>query len=120
MDNATRYRVFVCTKQRDLNDSRGCCYNRDAVSIYQAFVDEIRQRQLEPRVEVCCSGCLDRCEVGAVALVTPIKGIAPKWLPTKLKRQMLTEKHWHVRLAVKDIPAILERHFVNVEVEPKT
>lgn len=119
MTNSIRYCVFVCTKQRGLNAPKGCCYNHGAIEIYQAFLDEIKQRQLEPQVEVCRSGCLDRCEVGVVALISQIKGIDPKWLPTKMKRQMLSDKQWYVRLTTEDVPAIVERHFINSEVESK-
>ena len=120
MTNSIQYRVFVCTKQRELNDPKGCCHNCGAIAIYQAFLDEIKQRQLGTQIEVCRSGCLDRCEVGAVALISQIKGIDSRWLPTKIKRQLRSEKHWYVRLAIEDIPAIIERHFVSSEVEPKS
>jgi (2Fe-2S) ferredoxin len=113
MTNPSNYRVFICTKQRDLNDREGCCYDFGAIEIYQAFLDEIKQRQLEHQVEVRCSGCLDRCDVGAVALVSKVKGMEPSWLPTKIQKRVLSNKHWYVRLTVEDIPAIVESHFVN-------
>jgi (2Fe-2S) ferredoxin len=113
MTNSTQYRVFVCTKQRDSNNSEGCCFNCSAVEIYQTFLNEIKQRQLEHRVEVRRSGCLDRCEAGAVVLISQVKGIEPSWLPTKIQKRILSNKHWYVRLAVGDIPEIVDSHFVN-------
>jgi (2Fe-2S) ferredoxin len=113
MTNPSNYRVFVCTKQRDLNDREGCCHNCGAIEIYQAFFDEIKQRQLEHQVEVRHSGCLDRCDLRAVALVSKVKGMEPSWLPTKIQKRILSNKHWYVRLTVEDIPEIVDRHFVN-------
>jgi (2Fe-2S) ferredoxin len=95
------------------SDREGCCYDCGAIEIYQTFLDEIKQRQLEHQVEVRCSGCLDRCDVGAVALVSKVKGMEPSWLPTKIQKRVLSNKHWYVRLTVEDIPAIVESHFVN-------
>lgn len=113
MNQTHHYRVFVCIKQRDRADPKGCCYNRNAPEIYQAFLDEIRQRQLEHQVEVRSSGCFDHCEVGAVTLVAQVKGIVPSWLPTKLQKRLLSQKHWYVRLTVEDVPELVEIHFAN-------
>jgi (2Fe-2S) ferredoxin len=113
MTNPSKYRVFVCTKQRDLNDREGCCHNRGAIEIYQAFLNEIKQRQLEQHVEVRRSGCLDRCEAGAVALVSKVKSMEPSWLPTKIQKKMLSNRHWYIYLTVEDVPEIVDRHFVN-------
>jgi (2Fe-2S) ferredoxin len=113
MSNSTKYRVFVCTKQRDLNDTQGCCFNCDGVEIYQSFVDEIKQRQLEDRVQIRQSGCLDNCELGAVVLVSQVKSHETGWLPTKIQKRILSNKHWYMQLNIADIPEIVESHFVN-------
>jgi (2Fe-2S) ferredoxin len=113
MTYANQYRVFVCTKQRDRTDPKGCCHHCNAVEIYQAFLDEIKQQQLEHQVEVRGSGCLDHCEVGAVALAAQVKGTEPSWLPIKLQKRLLLQKHWYVHLTVEDIPELVESHFAN-------
>ena len=111
--NSLKYRVFVCTKQRDPNDPEGCCHSCGALEIYQAFQEEIEQRQLEDRVEIRRSGCLDHCEAGVVALVCQPKRHELSWLPTKLQRRLVSNKHYYGRLNRADIPEIVESHFVN-------
>ena len=111
--NSAKYRVFVCTKQRDANDPEGCCHNCGAMEVYQAFVEEIEKRQLEDWVEIRRSGCLDRCEAGVVALVSQPKPHEVSWLPTKLQRRLVSNKHWYGRLNRSDIPELVESHFVN-------
>jgi (2Fe-2S) ferredoxin len=113
MSNPIKYRVFVCTKKRAINDPEGCCFNCGGVEIYQAFVDEVRQRQLEDRVEIRQSGCLDRCQIGVVALVDQIKSTEPAWLPTKIQKRILANKHWYAQLDITDVAEIVENHFVN-------
>jgi (2Fe-2S) ferredoxin len=112
MLNPIKHRVFVCTKQRDLNNTEGCCFNCGGVEIYQAFLAEIEQRQLEDRVEIRQSGCLDRCELGAIALVSQVKIYEPSWLPTKIQKRILANKHCYTRLQIVDIPEIVESHFI--------
>ena len=111
--NSPKYRVFICTKQRDPNDSGGCCYNCGALEIYQAFQEEIKQRQLEKTVEIRRSGCLDHCEAGVVALVYQPQRHELSWLPKKMQRLFFSNKHWYGRLNRADIPELVESHFVN-------
>lgn len=111
--NLPKYRVFVCTKQRHPNDPEGCCHNCGALEIYQAFQEEIEQRQLENQVEIRRSGCLDHCEAGAVALVSQPKLYEPSWLPTKVQRKIVSNKYWYGRLQLTDISELVESHFVN-------
>jgi (2Fe-2S) ferredoxin len=111
--NSSRFRVFVCTKQCDSSSSEQCCGNVGAMEIYRAFKSEIEQRQLGNRVEVRQSGCLDRCEAGAVVMVSKVKSNNLAWLPMKIQKRILPNKHWYTYLTVADIPEIVERHFVN-------
>jgi (2Fe-2S) ferredoxin len=113
MSNSNKYRVFVCTKQRDRHDSEGSCFHCGGVEIYQAFLDEVKQQNLEDRVEVRKSGCLDRCELGAVVLVSQVKITEPSWLPTKIQKRILSDKYYYERLNISDIPGIVESHFTN-------
>jgi (2Fe-2S) ferredoxin len=113
MSNSNKYRVFVCTKQRDRNDSEGSCFHCGGVEIYQAFLDEVKQQNLEDRVEVRKSGCLDRCELGAVVLVSQVKSNEPSWLPTKIQKRILSDRHYYDRLNISDISGIVQSHFAN-------
>ena len=115
--SSPQYRVFVCTKQRHPNASEGCCCKVGALEIYQAFQDEIQRQQLGDRVEVRPSGCLDHCEAGVVALVYQPKHQEFSWLPTKLRlklrRLLFPNRHLYGHLTGKDVPAIVDSHFVN-------
>ncbi len=112
MSNPIKYRVFICTKQRDPNNAEGCCFNCGGVEIYQAFLAEIEQRQLEDRVEIRQSGCLDHCELGAIALVAQVKIYEPAWLPTKIQKRILANKHYYTQLQIADIPELVESHLI--------
>ncbi|KAB8330949.1 (2Fe-2S) ferredoxin domain-containing protein [Scytonema tolypothrichoides VB-61278] len=111
--NSPKYRVFICTKQRDANDPEGSCHNCGALEIYQAFQEEISQRQLENQVEIRRSGCLDHCEAGAVALIYQPKLHEPSWLPTKIQKKIATNKTYYGSLKRVDIAELVESHLVN-------
>ena len=110
------YRVFVCTKQRSATHPEGCCCSAGALEIYQAFQAEIQQQQLGDRIEVRQSGCLDRCEAGAVALVYQPRRNEFAWLPTKLRlklqRFFTPQRCLYGHLTCADVPEIVESHFV--------
>jgi (2Fe-2S) ferredoxin len=114
--NSPLYRVFVCTKQRPANDPEGCCCNAGAMEIYQAFQAEIQKRELGSCVEVRQSGCLDRCEAGAVALVYQPHQREFSWLPNKLRlklrRFFMPKRCLYGHLTGEDIPEIVDSHFV--------
>lgn len=111
-----KYRVFICTKQRDLKEQEGCCYNCGAIAVYEALQAEIKQLQLEDQVEIRKSGCLDHCEAGVVALVyQPPRGEL-SWLPQKIQRRLISNKHLYGHLQSGDIPELVESHFVNGQV----
>ena len=116
MSNSNKYRVFVCTKQRDLNNSAGGCFNCGAIEIYRAFVDEIELRQLADRVEIRQSGCLDRCDAGTVVAVYRTSWQNFTWLPDKIQRKvrkiLFPNRHLYGRLTREDVPAIVESHFI--------
>jgi (2Fe-2S) ferredoxin len=118
MMNSPKYRVFVCTRQRgDLTNPEGCCFNCGGVEIYRAFVAEIKQHQLEDRVEIRQSGCLDRCEAGAVVSVYRANWQNFTWLPDKIQRKLrkllVPNRHLYGHLTHADIPAIVQSHFID-------
>lgn len=111
-----QYRVFVCTKQRSADDPEGCCCNAGALELYQGFQAEIERRQLGDRIEVRQSGCLDRCESGAVALVCQPRQHEFAWLPAKLrlklKRFFMPQRCLYGHLTGADISEIVNSHLV--------
>jgi (2Fe-2S) ferredoxin len=116
MSNSNKYRVFVCTKQRDSNNPASCCFNCGGVEVYQAFVDEIDRQQLADRVEIRQSGCLDRCDAGTVVAVYRANLPNFTWLPDKLQRKvrkiLFPNRHLYGHLTHADIPAIVESHLI--------
>jgi (2Fe-2S) ferredoxin len=116
---APQYRVFVCTKRRSPNDPEGCCCNAGGVELYEAFRAEIGRQGVGDRVEVRRSGCLDRCESGAVAMVYRPKRRWLAWLPTKvqvkLRKWLFPDRYTYGRVEVGDVPEILASHLVDRE-----
>jgi (2Fe-2S) ferredoxin len=114
---SSQYRVFVCTKQRSAGELEGCCGNVGALDIYQAFVDEIEQRQLGDRVQVYQSGCLDHCAAGVVALVYQPQRSDFSWLPKKLhlklRKLLFPNRHLYGQLTCPDVSAIVDNHLIH-------
>lgn len=112
--NATKYRVFVCMRQRG---DENCCFNCGGVEVYQAFRDEIDRQQIANRVEIRQSGCLDRCESGTVVAVYRASWQNFAWLPDKIQRKLrkllFPNRHLYGHLTHADIPAIVESHFID-------
>jgi (2Fe-2S) ferredoxin len=115
--NSSKYRVFVCTKERSPNDPEGCCCNAGALDIYQTFQDEVERLELGDRVQIRQSGCLDRCEAGAVAMVYQSQGREFSWLPTKLriklKKILFPNRVLYGHLTSFDVKAIAQSHFID-------
>jgi (2Fe-2S) ferredoxin len=115
--NSSKYRVFVCTKKRSPGDPEGCCCNAGALDIYQTFQAEVERWQLNERVEVRQSGCLDHCQAGAVAMVYQTQGKNFDWLPTKLriklKRILFPNRVLYGHLTSFDVKEIVQSHLMN-------
>jgi (2Fe-2S) ferredoxin len=84
--------IFFCTNQRD--DGSACCQNHGA----QALRDYAKQRSKElgiagkeGKVRVNSAGCLNRCELGPVAVVYP-------------------DDVWYTFVDKEDIDEIVEEH----------
>jgi (2Fe-2S) ferredoxin len=112
--NSNQYRVFVCTKRRSPDNLEGCCCNAGALDIYQTFQDEVENLGISDRVTVRSSGCLDRCEHGAVALVCQSNPFDFAWLPhklrMKLKKLFFSNRHLYGNLTCNDVKAIAASH----------
>lgn len=118
--DSSKYRVFVCTKKRAADDPDGCCCNLGALAIYRQFQSEIERLELAEKIEIRQSGCLDRCESGAIAMVyQPSRGEFG-WLPTKLRvklrKLLFPQRILYGNLKPKDVEAICKNHFVQGQV----
>lgn len=63
--------VFVCTQSRPAGHPRGSCGERGCREVWEAFLDEMEQRQLFDKIAITNTGCLGPCSVGANVLVYP-------------------------------------------------
>lgn len=83
--------VFFCLNQRD--EGRPCCADRDAQRLQEYAKKRVKKLGLAGpgKVRVNKAGCLDRCELGPVAVVYP-EGI------------------WYTFVDEEDIDEIVESH----------
>ena len=88
--------IFFCCNQRD--DGRECCADKGAVELRDYCKQQVKKRGLAGtgRVQVNMAGCLDRCELGPVAVVYP-------------------EGVWYRYKNREDVDEIVERHLANGE-----
>ncbi len=63
--------VFICTQSRPAGHPRGSCGEKGARELWDAFLNELEQRQLFDKVALTNTGCLGPCGVGANVLVYP-------------------------------------------------
>jgi len=83
--------IFFCLNRRD--GERACCADRGAEALQVYAKDRVKALGLsgEGRVRVNKAGCLDRCELGPVAVVYP-------------------EGVWYTYVDREDIDEIVESH----------
>jgi (2Fe-2S) ferredoxin len=63
--------VFVCTNHREPAHPRGCCHEKNSITIRESLKARVKQVGLEGRVRVNTAGCLDQCEHGVTIVVYP-------------------------------------------------
>jgi (2Fe-2S) ferredoxin len=63
--------VFICTNERELADSRGCCAEKGAAEVAAAFKKKLYARGLKRIVRPNKAGCLDQCARGVTVVVYP-------------------------------------------------
>lgn len=62
--------VFCCTNVRPKSHPRGSCARANSVQLRDYFNQRVKQLGLSS-IRVNASGCLDRCELGPVAVIYP-------------------------------------------------
>ncbi len=65
------HHVFVCSQTRPAGHPRGCCAQKGANDVLQAFWRELQQRNAYDHIAVTWSGCLGPCDGGTNVLVYP-------------------------------------------------
>jgi len=83
--------IFFCLNERE--DGRPCCADRGAQAMQEHAKKRVKQLGLSGHggVRVNKSGCLDRCELGPVAVVYP-------------------DAVWYTYIDASDIDEIVESH----------
>jgi (2Fe-2S) ferredoxin len=68
-----QHHVFCCENRREAGHVRGCCADKNATALREYFKQQVKEKGLAGagKVRVNMSGCLDRCELGAVLVVYP-------------------------------------------------
>ncbi len=85
--------VFVCTNRRDPGNPKGCCADKGADAVVDAFKRELHERGLKGRMRANASGCLDQCARGVTCVVYP-------------------EQVWYGHVTVADVKEIVESHLI--------
>ena len=62
--------IFCCTNRRAPGHTRGCCAEKNAESLRGYMKDRAKALGIKG-ARVNTAGCLDRCELGPVAVVYP-------------------------------------------------
>ena len=64
------HHLFVCASFRANGERQGVCHKKDSMSLLSYLQNEIQDRMLDG-VEVCVTGCLNRCTMGPVLVDYP-------------------------------------------------
>lgn len=88
--------IFFCLNEREPGAERPCCAQAGAARLQAYAKAQAKAKNLlgEGKVRVNKSGCLDRCELGPVAVVYP-------------------DAVWYHYFDEADIDEIIESHLIN-------
>ncbi len=87
-----RMQIFVCTKE----DFEGCCAQKGAKEVFQAFRDELKKRGITDVLVTGC-GCTGQHSIGPTVIVQP-------------------EGVWYQQVKPSDVPLIIEQHLLQGKV----
>ena len=85
--------VFICTNVRPPGNPKGCCAEKGAEAVREAFKRKLHERGLKGRMRANAAGCLDRCEHGVTVVVYP-------------------EQVWYGGVTVDDVEEIIASHLI--------
>lgn len=83
--------VFICTNRRPPGDPKGCCADKGAEEVREAFKRLIHDQGLKGKIRANAAGCLDQCARGVTVVVYP-------------------EQIWYGSVTAADVPEIVEQH----------
>jgi (2Fe-2S) ferredoxin len=91
--------VFICTNRRDPGNPKGCCAEKGAEAVRDAFKRILHDYGVKGRIRANAAGCLDQCARGVTVVVYP-------------------EQVWYGGVTVGDVEEIVKQHlFQGVPVE---
>lgn len=93
--------VFVCTNERDAEDSRGSCKARGGEALVDRLKELVAQHKLKGKVRVTRSGCLDYCAKGCALVAYSAAEPAPET--------------WYTHVTPADADALFESHILKGE-----
>ena len=85
--------LFICTNRRDAGNPKGCCAEKDAEVVREAFKRELHARGMHKQIRANAAGCLDQCQHGLSCVVYP-------------------EQVWYGGVTVDDVVEIIESHLI--------
>jgi (2Fe-2S) ferredoxin len=85
--------VFVCVNRREPGNPKGCCAEKGADEVRDAFKQQLHERGLKGRIRANAAGCLDQCARGVTVVVYP-------------------EQVWYGGVRPEDVAEIVEQHLV--------
>ncbi|WKY48273.1 2Fe-2S ferredoxin [Eubacteriaceae bacterium ES3] len=86
-----KHHIFVCTSSRINGTQQGYCYQQKGVSIVQAFLEEIDDRELSGDVMINNTGCFGICDKGPIVVIYP-------------------EGVWYGNVSPDDVERIMDEH----------
>jgi (2Fe-2S) ferredoxin len=66
-----KHHIFVCLNERPPGHPRGCCQEKGAENVLEAFRAELLARGLKGTVRANNAGCLDQCSLGPTVVIYP-------------------------------------------------
>ncbi len=87
--------VYFGSKQKSIVICRGAfCLNQKTEDVIEEIEKEIKQRNLQDKVELCFSSCIDLCDEGPIVIVYP-------------------ENRIYTNVKVEDVKLIIEQDIIN-------
>ncbi len=85
--------IFICTNERK-NSTRKSCGEAHGLELVSKFKEELKTRNIDLKIRVQKSGCLDICDFGPTLVVYP-------------------EGVFYVGVTISDVAEIIDEHILN-------
>ena len=92
--------LFVCQKQREPGDPKGCCHGAGSEQLLDRLKALTKEHGLKGKIRITGSGCLDYCSKGAVVFAHSPDSDHPET--------------WYTNLKPGDADRLFERHILEL------